>query len=807
MLSLVALALADAWPVVYAPGGMPWTGEVAELVVLSEGLGSPASAASLRVSAGALVGAPEPDGTGGARVRWLAPPEPGPARLEITEPGRATIALPLAVRPRPAASLVAADDGGSAPVGAPVDVLFRGDDVPLPTEVEIVTSEGRVANVEAVPGGLRVRVAPGPERAARVLAVGLLDQRRPGQLPSWATVRLRSRQQGQVTAEPGSRLSIKVGSRNYGPFVADATGTAAVSFDAYPGESSYELLVADDLGNSQRLQNPIPHVSRPVLLAMPRRGGLFAGAWDARGSAWGGTPPSCRAGAAANLAVPVSRGTFAWSLPAAPGMSDVAAACTLGDTVATLRVPLQAPVPTAIALRLYPEELSSDFPLAELQATLVDAHGDRQAPEALRVEAARGTLVARVLGDSVRAEYDGRAAAAAGGDEIVARWDRPPGRGLPHRVALCGDNAGHLAARVLDAADRPLPGVSLAVSSVGPEGLVAPLGLAPLSDARGYATGRVPAAETTRVRVTAGAAEAEALVGPGARGTDCLAAASPSASDLVARVSVAIRSGRVRQLFLEADPTTLPLEQGARATLRVRMFDAAGAVVTDEPVVVEASEGTVSAPSERSDGTVVATFTPAAGSSARTVQLTASAGGTTVATSLELVPRPVRGSVAASVGYLSNLGGLGGPLAGLAVEHRLPFPGLAARGAFALYGMDTLVDDEATATSVPVSFTFFPVELGVVLAQRDRKLALAAGISAVLVPYALDADFGDGGTVGGTGLAPPGARLHGAAGYRLGQAEVFAEVGYLLFTLPAGAVTLSGNAGGLSGAAGYRVLY
>ncbi len=796
------LALADDWPVVYAPGGMPFPGEIAELRVRAGALGG----ASFRVSAGSLAGTPTRDASGETVVLWRAPAEPGPARLELTEGGRATLALPISVRARPVPTLIAEPDSLVVPAGQPFDVLFSGTNPPAPSEVEIVVSEGSVTGVERVAAGLVVRVSPGPERMARVVAVGVLDQRLPGLAPAWAAVRLRARHGGTVTAEPGSRLQIRVSGRNYGPFIADSSGAATVSFDAYPGETAYELAVSDDLGNTQRLSNPIPSVSRPTLAAIPRRGGLFVGAWDSRGHAVA-EAPACRAGALVHAAEDMDGASWAWSVVPAPGLSDVGVSCAIGDVSTTLRVPMDAPVPTAIGVRVYPEVLSTDFPLAEVQVTLADALGERLSPAEVKLSAARGQLQLRLLSDAIRAEYDGRDAAPHGGDEILATWDRPPGNGAPHRVALCGSEKGVAVARVLDARDRPLAGVKVALSAVGPEGTETSLSPPEATDARGFSHVQLSNSAGQRVRARSGHAEGEALAGPGAPARDCLAAAAPGATDLSTRLALPIRSGRVRQLFLEADPATLALAPGATATVRVRMLDAAGALVTDEPVVIEASEGAVSVATVRPDGTVVATFTPGPGTGARAVRLTATAGGTSVATTLDVVPRPVRGSAGAGVGYLSNLGAVESPVAWLAVEHRLPFPSLALRVGAGIYGLSTSVTDEVSESSVPVELSFFPVDVGVVAAQRDSRWNLGAGISVVMVPYALSADFGEGGELSGPGLAPPGARLHGEAGYRLGQAELYFEAGYLLFTAPAGAVTLSGNAGGLFGAAGYRVLY
>ena len=103
--------------------------------------------------------------------------------------------------------------------------------------------------------------------------------------------------------------------------------------------------------------------------------------------------------------------------------------------------------------------------------------------------------------------------------------------------------------------------------------------------------------------------------------------------------------------------------------------------------------------------------------------------------------------------------------------------------------------------------TFFPIELGATLTDRGPRFSLGAGLGIALVPYSLSAEFGDGESAGGVGLAPPGVDAHGSAAWRLGQTELFVELAYLLFLAPEGVVTVQGNAGGLRVIAGYRLLY
>lgn len=810
LLFLAPIAIA-AELAAYLPAGAPFPGDETEVVL--EWPQTESSAVVPTLSDGGLVGAPELDARGRTHLRWVAPARAGTVKLAIGE-----AFADLRVRARPAATLVAQEARDAVAWAESVEFTFLGVDPPLPEQVVVATSEGKVRETRIVPGGISVTVAPGPERVARVLAVGVLDLRTPGQVPAYATVRLRAHHGGQVNAEPGSRLSIRIGGRGYGPWVADSNGTTPVSFDALPGETSYELTVADDLGNTQKVINPVPTLPRPAFVGLPRatfdRGGAWLAGWDARGQAFGGEAPVCRLGGTREAARTLVKGQWTWSAPTETPVEQVAV-CALAEATATIRVASVASTPTQLSLRVYPEMVSVDFPLAEVQAWLLDDSGRRLPPNGIELAAAAGQLTPVPALDAIRADYNGTLAAPSGGDDIRAIWRRPSGIGPAARLELCvggepgpqGESGQRMVVvRVLDAGGEPLPEhpIELAARSIS---TAQSRLFAGMSDRRGYA--RFPVEETPHhLAASSGNAAGELLSTQVSDiSAECLARADAQGADLVSKFRLPIAAGRVRQVSIETEPRTLRLDSGATARVRVRLIDGAGGVVRDENVVLTTSEGTLSAQYVEPDGTVSALFTPAASAAGRSVGITATAGENSVSTTLDLVPREVHGGVSVSVGYLSNLGSVASPTGTLAVEQRLPLPGLAVRVAASAYGIDQGLDDDLSGETIQIRGVFFPIEAGATYTQRGPRWGLGAGIGLVLVPYGLSAEYQGGQTAGGPGLSAPGVVARGTLGYRFGQAEAFVEAGYLLYTLPDSLVGVSGNAGGPTGALGYRLLY
>jgi hypothetical protein len=798
---LLASAVA-AELLVWVPGGSVEQGARSQVGVWCRDCGEPLAPADLRVSGAAVLSARPSEF--GAVVLELGPPEG--RSIQVSAPSRAGAPSAALSVVTPALPAVELSLPGDISLGDDrVVILLHAPDALGPDDLALQFSEGIPSPVRATADGYAVSLQLGAERGARPLLVSAGLRSRPAAPPAFAAARVRARINANVAAEPGSVITIRLGGRAYGPFTAGAGGAAQIAFDALPGESTYELAVADDLGNTQRLVQNIPASQRPVMLASPVVSGgggeLWLAATDARGAAWTGAAPTCRSGAGvAEEPAPLDRGRWRWSTT---NLGSVVG-CSLGETTLTLRPPPPLAAPSAIQLKVYPEVLSADFPLAEVQVSLVDAAGERLPPEGLSLTATHGILTGEAGGGgALRFAYDGRAAAALGADELRARWSPPAGSGPPSRVTLCTakGQAGTVAvARVLDGRGLPIPDAPVALSA-GKTALPAQV-----TDARGFARGLLPAGGTVRVRAESARAAAEVLAFDSAPGdARCISGADPGRADLEVALDLPIRTGRVRQVFLQPEPSTLTLGPGATAQLRVRMLDAAGALVRDEPVRLETSEGVVGAPTLQPDGSLLATFTPAPDTNARDVRISATTSAGTVSTTLAVAPRPVRGLVWAGAGWTSNFGAMSGPFGSLGFEHRLPLPGVSVRGAVGLYGVEqTVADGEG---QVHAEGTFFPIEIGATITDRGPRLSLGAGLGLAIVPYTLTATFDDGEQVGGGGLALPGVDVHGTAGWRLGQTELFAELAYLLYLAPEGAVTVAGNAGGLRVIAGYRLLY
>ena len=205
--------------------------------------------------------------------------------------------------------------------GPPVEFHLPLSRLPAAGDRALAVSEGRLLDQQEEPGGLRVLVQPGDGRQARMLALAYLDLSAPNHEPQLALARLSARQQANITAEPGNSVTLKVAGRSWGPFVADATGQARVSFEIPPGVVSYEVLVSDDVGNTQRLRAALPGPFSPVLVSMealrPEGGAdVWVGAYTATGLPWSGSPPTCRAGAALpSPSEPASPGLYRFRLP------------------------------------------------------------------------------------------------------------------------------------------------------------------------------------------------------------------------------------------------------------------------------------------------------------------------------------------------------------------------------------------------------------------------------------------------------------------------------------------------------------
>jgi hypothetical protein len=284
------------------------------------------------------------------------------------------------------------------------------------------------------------------------------------------------------------------------------------------------------------------------------------------------------------------------------------------------------------------------------------------------------------------------------------------------------------------------------------------------------------------------------------------AAAAP---ELEARRELSVQAGRVRRIELDISPVPLVIGSGQKAALRVRLVDASGQVVRDEPVEIKVSEGSIGPQTVGSDGTIAVDYVPTSSGLSRQVELEAKSGNSVATVTLPLVPRTVSGGITLTGGYLTNFGAVSSPTLWATVDGKIPgLPSLMQwRAGVGFWNLRSRFTSATFGEEVLSNTTFLPVELGVELVQRRGRLQLQAGLAGVVVPYFYSLSFdGEQGPTG-PAIASPGLLVHAGAALRVGNSELPVELRYLLVTASGSAVRFDGSPGGLALSLGYRFLY
>ena len=719
--------------------------------------------------------------------------------------------------------------------GEPVELVVRRPaDSPWPLRISdllVDVAEGEVVDLVQADERIVIRWLPGGDPFPRAVPVAVHDGARPGAAAAWTVVPVRARTRIPVQTEPGATVHITVAGRRYGPVEADATGLARVPIEARPGERLAEILVTDSVGNTRRSQLSLGGEVLPRLL-MLAEGSIVPGrappsvhvvAADADGKPWSGAAPECVTSLGDTVPIaPTAAGQWRVSLPPLDEdlFFDVRVDCQLANAArATARVPVEKALPSRLVLRAYPSELAADQPIAQVQAHLENALGDRLPAADIALSAQRGALEPQTGGDAVtQALYDGTAAVVAGGDRITAVWSRPAGvgppRGLTVRAALVEDASTgaeqplvRVFGRALDALGRPLLGVQL-VLDAGTSSVVA------LTDATGWAHADVPAPDALGPVVLT--ARVGSLVRSEAAFMSELRTASGLARwsdrpDLFADVDITVRSGRVREVLLSADPPVIENTGSSTARVVVQLLDKAGNPVVDEEVQLEASEGVVTRARRRADGSYEATYAPPPNMPYGTVWISAygTEEGFRASTSIEVVPRELKWAPGVSAGALVGSASRVSGFIGLELDRRLPVGSLPvfARGSVGLYGDSEQIDDGVGDEPVELQLRVVPIGIGFVGRRERTRNALWLGSQLQLTPYLIDAAF-DGSTVTrGVGLPLPGFSVTSGAGRRLRNGEVQLQLSYLFVALGTDDVGWEGQIGGLVGTVGYKLIY
>jgi hypothetical protein len=772
--------------------------------------GLPTAEAPRLAVVGGTVGPPQPVRDGVWRWRLVPAIDADAVQLDLGDGTSRTVA----VAPPPPSSLAAPAMVDVVVPTGDVSFVVGGDRPPPVDALEVVPAEGHLVSLTPTDHGLEVHLALDDRPFPRFVPVALLDRRRDEQ-PAWVMVRVRARPRIPIVAEAGAKLTLKVGARVYGPFVAGADGQIDARIDQYPADLSASAVLADELGNETHTEVPLIGQAGASLLAVST-GGLLPGRAlplvYVRGVSPDGGPsaaPTCRAPNGSLPTRSVGPGTWLVALPTSDDPADVRIACGLGSSTTEARVEVIASVPSRLGLRVWPEELQTDFPVAEVSVVLDDARGERIGVDGVRVTADHGVVKlepgAGIVG---RGEYDGAAAVEAGQDTVRATWAAPVGSGPVEEVRLgwgrvpLTDGALVVYARALDRTRRPLAGVEVAARAAGQA-------LALTTGPDGWARGEVALApkgwaQPVRIEASAGRAEAEAVVVPGDLGVG-----GPDAPDLVATQAVKLRPGRVAGISIEVDPSILRAGPGAVALVYVRLEDGAGQPVVDEPPQIEASEGSVGEMHVRPDGTWVAEYMPLPVEHARQVELTARTSTVRSSAHLDLEPRLVRVSLGPWIGARTNFGVLSGPAGGFDLDFRVRSRVIGEAVTFRLGGSVTAFRSDAltgVGPAVELHSTLVPLTGAVLLRQDRGPFALWGGAGVVMGPHFETVRFGEA-------LVSKGDRIL-VGPTLLGGVGVRAPLGEIVFGLqgswvPAGKpdVGYSGNLGGLVGGLGYRLVY
>jgi hypothetical protein len=817
LLLMSATARAAVGALLIAPGGDPLPGSVAVLeLALWDTSGSPLLDPPLRVHAtsGEVLSVTPSDRSGVWDVRWRAPESGNTVELQVHSGVGDPFQIPLKVGKLPKASLSAEPViNGRASGQEPLRISLHGKDLPTPQDLLVVSTEGEVIAIEASELGLDVIWQPADVREARVVPLGFMDRNRGELPPVWVSARLRARVPVAVTTDPGTELIVKVASRIYGPVLADQDGRATTVVDLWPGEQRAEATLSDDLGNVQRTSIVLPGSTEPALLVVANGAltpgatppPLFLRAVNPRGQAWTGAAPECRGtGLGALVVRETGPGTWRAQLPLGLDefWQDLRVDCAIPGTSArwTLRIPAGRGVPYKVVLRVYPRELTGDFPVAQIQAHVEDLAGDRLEPTHLTLKAENGDLV-RQPASGLRIAADYTAASDVVHHRIEAWWTHPVGSGPPAELEIGQDASGALLVRALDRNRRPLPDVPVAVSLPGElrKGVTDENGWLHLM----WQGPDMPVA----IEVRSGFLVRRVLYTPWAP----LALREPGGPDLVADQIIRVLAGRVREVYIAAEPGLLNTGTGDTAKIQVRLLDRSGQPVRDEVVQIEADRGEIVGLKTLPDGSLEATYVPPQGLATGKVEIRAHGtdGSFAATTSLMLRPRPVRHSLSVVAGALAGPGPRLSPL--VALDYETHFPqverGLYVRLSAAGWLQRTTIPDEDRDGDIELRMETLSLSASV-LGRWERQLwTVWVGGGPQIVPYRLEIRYPEVTAVSGFGLHQPGLVAFVGGGYRFRAGEIFGELRGLGVTGYAEDFGYEGQVGGVAVAAGFRLIF
>lgn len=694
------------------------------------------------------------------------------------------------------------------------DVL--GEDLPPANALQVVVSEGQVQSVERLDDRLRVTLTLLGDPTPRVVPVGVMD-RRNNELPAWGVVRVWARPLLPLESEPGATVTVRVGSRDYGPWTTNEQGTYDAVVDQYPGERAAIAEFVDDLGNVSMLEIPLAVRARPTLMAFQTRDRVPGGAPEAvyiratsvGGYAWTGGAPSCRTPVGTLDLRSLGSGIWMTTLPvlSADFDEELRLDCGLPEQNVAVRATIRAAegIPSRLRLRVWPQDLRSDYPYAEVRAVLEDASGERLPASGIELTAERGdVVVSERRPTQVRGEYDGAEVGESGQDTLKASWSGASGGGLADRLQLAWDEiprAGRarVHVRAQDVGFQGVEGERVRLNVGGQQAEV-------VTGPDGWATAELAAPVEARLwtmSATLRGLRTEAVVH---RGQEALTVPH---HDLSVEVPLTVTPGRIAGISVQVDPPELRVAPGAVAFIYVNLEDGEGNPIVDEQVELSVEEGEIGEIRVRPDGTLVAEYRPAAVSGARQVEVTASTSALRSTTQVSLVPRLLRLSLGPWAGVTTNFSGMASPVVGVDIDtrvrSRLTGEALIFRFGVAQYNHRQQADTGLGGSAV-LSAAWVPISSTVLIRRDQGRWGFWGGGGGVAVVERLQAQFGDLPEQTGTRLlVGPTAQV--GVGLRWVGGEFGLSVRSSFVARQPEEVGFSGNVGGVASGLAYRLVF
>jgi hypothetical protein len=495
----------------------------------------------------------------------LAVAGPAVAADEVVTPAGGGVLRIAADPPR----IVLGQDGGTElAIAAPPEV----------EELTVSTSAGRIEGLRRLPtGGFVARLRAPAERFPQIAIVAAVARGASGALlDGWLAIPLFGQGDAKVRSAPGSKITLRIGERTFGPRAADASGLAVIPVVVPPG-------VREAHHGFRPIDLNVPET--PLLLAVADRTVVAADQQEQVRLLVYVVAPH---GAARRGDVPVFEATRGWVTVAArePGAYEAIWRLPpgpVGEERVVVRLPGSAPsrgtlrlttvagAPTTVAIAFDREALvADDAREVTITARVLDAAGNQTAAARVDLDADVGELSPAV--ERAPGVYDARlrvsprfagrkevvVTARAEGSGVAGSRPLPLRSGAPTQARLedrvvVADGAREAALRieVLDQFDNRVERTPIVTAAFGHV-----LDVAPSGDGAGYALRYVgPAVEGRAddvLQIDVGTVRVEGRIGlipPRAR-TGLFVAAGVAAGGSRGA------SGRTAQLVLERDAAT-----------------------------------------------------------------------------------------------------------------------------------------------------------------------------------------------------------------------------------------------------------